>query len=614
MRAKWVAPAALIAVFVVHRVLVILSAGDFLHPIEPSEAKNAQIAWDLMTGRFGTEGFGLAAYVSNSGSVHHAAYSSTALVYLLVNKVLGWGILGIRAVPLLFQTAALGVLAWALLRTVGAAAASLAILGSILVPTVFMGHQVTFQGSHPESVLPLALAMAAWLVFTAAPDRGSAFFLGLAFGYAAIFNYLLIPPVALMTALLLVPPRPRLDRHRVKAAAIGAAIGLWPLWLILLLEPTALSHSITEMPHTTVAHQASGGDASLDLLWRTWWENLPYGFDDVWMHEGRTGGLWGSRGFEIASYRTMIFGPLLLLPFALATRRPQVRRLALFVALMPVLTYAGLVWSTPFKPYVPSRYLIGTLFVAWTAPALLVGIGLEGLDGRGRLAGGIAVALGLAWFAWQAPPRLVEAADAVRLERSEANLEHRYVTYYNLGIGTIWASQVDAVNRLIDVRAAEDDPHAFDGIQAGLWMLGSRRGLGIGHWEPTPIDWPFLRASMGEWQETESYASDEERARPERSAENIGWGITIRLQGDLPAIVTLLEEARRSGEWPKELPLEAAWRGVGEGLYGQEPALLAVPEAFRPAVEQGLRQAAERGEVPPARLPINARTVRGTAT
>ncbi len=618
-------PSLLLLAFAVHRVLVAVSAGDFLHPIEPSEAKNTQIAWDLLTGRYGTEGFDLAAYIANSGSVHHAAFSTTAFVYLLVSKVVGFGVLGVRLVPLLFWTGALAVYGAALHRIAGVTGSTLGLLGALLVPTVFIGHSVTFQGSHPESVLPLALAIAAWLWFAEAqsPDPRRSFALGLAFGYAAIFNYLLVPPLGLMVLLLMVPPRPRLDRRSARAALAGLVVGLWPLWLILAVEPGALANSITEMPETTVAHQALGGGADLALLWQTVWENLPYGWDDYWMADDREGALWGGRGFEMASYRLFVFAPLLLVPFALATRRAPLRRLALFIGLAPTLTYAALVWSTPFKPYVPSRYLIGALFLAWSAPALLAVIGLEGLRSRrGRVPGGIGLALAALWFGWQAPPRLHEAAAAVDLSRAPEVLTHRYVTYYNLGIGTIWAPQVRAVNTLIDVRAAEDDPHAFDGLQAGLWMLGNRRGLGRSEWRPTRIDWPQLRGAMGEWQENEFYALPADRSRPDRSAENIGWGIVIRLDGDLNAVVSLLEEARTSGEWPAELPLKAAWRGVGQGLYGNPAAHAptedglnsAIPAPYRQDVLDGLRIAAERGPVEPATLPLNARGVRGTAT
>ncbi len=618
-------PGLLLLGFVVHRLLVALSAGDFLHPIEPSEAKNTQIAWDLLTGRFGTDGFDLAAYVANSGSVHHAAYSTTALVYLVVNKILGFGLLSVRAVPLLFWTAALGIWGVVLHRAAGATASVLGLLATLLVPTVFVAHAVTFQGSHSESVLPLAVAVGAWMWFVSGdrPDPRRGFALGAAFGYAVIFNYLLVPPVGLMVLLLLVPPRPRLDGRTIGAGLAGAALGLWPLWLILALEPTALGNSITEIPETTVAHQALGGGADLALLWRTIWDNLPYGWDDYWMRHDGAGALWGGIGFERASYRVMVFGPLLLLPFALATRRPALRRLALLIGLAPALTYLAVVWSTPFKPYVPSRYLVGTLFLAWSTPALLATIGLEGLRSpRGKVHGALALALAVSWFTWQAPPRLVEAAETVRLERAPDVIAHRYVTYYNLGIGTIWASQVEAVNRLIDVRAAEGDAHAFDGVQAGLWMLGNRRGLGRGEWEPTAIDWPLLRGAMGEWQEHESYATEADRARPQRSAENIGWGVAIRLDGDLDAVITLLEGARTSGEWPTDLPLEAAWRGVGQAFHG-DPVInaptedglnAAVPPAWRAAVLDGLRIAAERGPVPPAQLPLKARGVRGTAT
>ena len=614
-------PAVVLLLFVVHRVLVILSAGDFLHPMEPSEPKNAQIAWDLMTGRFGTDGYGLAAYVANSGSVHHAAFSSTAFVHLLVSKVFGFGILGIRIVPLLFTTGAFALVGWMLLRVAGPMTAALGLLAGTLIPTVFFSFQVTMQGSHPESVLPLAAAIAAWIWFLEAQGPTRGFVLGAALGYAGIFNYLLIPPVTLLAALLLLPPRPRLDRATVLAGVAGLVVGLWPLWLIVGLDPHALAVSVTEQPETTVGHQVLGGGADLALVWRTVWENLPYGFDDFWMHED--GGLWGGQGFEIASYRAMVFGPLALLPFVLVTRSAALRRLALFVALAPPLTYLAIAWSSPFKPYIPPRYLVGLLLVAWMAPALLVAIGHEGLQRpRGRWIGGLGVLLGLAWFGWQGPPRVVEAADAVRLERADAILRHRHLTYYNLGIGTVWASQVDAVNRLIDVRAAEDDPRAFDGVMAGLWLLGARRGLARGDWEQPPFDWPALHSCMNEWREAESYRTGDERARPQRAAENIGWGVAIRLGGDVVAIATLLEDARLSGDWPAELPLESAWVGVGEALH-DDPRLFAptqdgltndIPGPYRPAVAAGVQAARARGPVPPATLPLNARSVRGTAT
>ena len=72
---------AIVLAFFGHRLLVILSAGDFLYPLEPSEAKNTQIAWDLVTGRFGQGDFNFGTYLANSGSVHHASYSSGAFLY-----------------------------------------------------------------------------------------------------------------------------------------------------------------------------------------------------------------------------------------------------------------------------------------------------------------------------------------------------------------------------------------------------------------------------------------------------------------------------------------------------------------------------------------------------
>jgi hypothetical protein len=160
-----VAVILMVVVFVAHRLLVALSAGDFLYPLEPSEAKNTQIAWDLMTGRLGTVGFTPSSYISNSGSIHHGSYSTAALSYLFVSRFTGYGLLSIRLVPLLFNAVALGVWMEILRRSIGLTAALLAGLALLLVPTLFIAFDLTFLGCHPESQLPLALTIGAWLLW-----------------------------------------------------------------------------------------------------------------------------------------------------------------------------------------------------------------------------------------------------------------------------------------------------------------------------------------------------------------------------------------------------------------------------------------------------------------
>ncbi|MDP7114155.1 MAG: hypothetical protein QGH45_19445, partial [Myxococcota bacterium] len=199
--------AAVVLAFVAHRVAVILSAGDFLFPIEPWEAKNTQIAWDLHSGRFGQPGFDLRAYIANSGSAHHAAYSTTALVYLLLSKVFGLGLMGVRLEPLLFWTGALAVWMECLRRLAGNTTALLAGVGLALVPANVIGWQLTFFGCHAESVLPLALAVGSWLLWLERGGRGvsASALTGLCFGYAAAFSYLLWPLLALLPVLLVLP-------------------------------------------------------------------------------------------------------------------------------------------------------------------------------------------------------------------------------------------------------------------------------------------------------------------------------------------------------------------------------------------------------------------------
>ena len=133
-----------------------------------------------------------------------------------------------------------------------------------------------------------------------------------------------------------------------------------------------------------------------------------------------------------------------------------------------------------------------SIFVAGARPAItwICAFGLGWQLARGQneekpppwLRGGgvLLFVLGLGTLLWLSPPRLIEANQALRLERSSELLEHRYVTYYNLGIGTVWAEMVEDVNDMIDYRAAEGRPEAFHGFQAGLWGSGRRLALGEG--------------------------------------------------------------------------------------------------------------------------------------
>ena len=624
-----IAVVLVVVVFVVHRLLVALSAGDFLYPLEPSEAKNTQIAWDLMTGRFGTEGFTPGSYISNSGSIHHGSYSTAALSYLFVSRFTGYGLLSIRLVPLLFNAAALGVWMEILRRSIGLTAALLAGLALILVPTLFLAFDLTFLGCHPESQLPLALTIGAWLMWLrdGGAEKRSALLFGACAGYSLVFSYLLWPLLGLMALLALTPPIVRPGKRGVGWGLVGLGVGLWPLWLILILGgPGALFGSaITEREETTILNMATGYGLDGALYWRTLWENLPAAFHDYWMNQQEAGPAWGRLNFELIAYRILVFGPLLLLPWAIAEKGPVRRRLLLLVGLAPTGAYLWLCFATPWKPHVPVRYFIPFALLGFSAPAVMVGLGVR----RARQAGGWrrAVALllavvGAGVLGWLTPPRFIEATDAIRLERVGPLLRHRYVAYYNLGVGTVWAELVDDVNDMIDVRTAQGDPDGFDGFQAGLWGSGRRLALGEGDWEPPELEWGSLRAGCNEWAERQGYLAEQDRDDPRTVALNVGWGAGIRGRWNAEVVGAVAAEAQEQGGWPHWLAWPDFWEGYGYGFgraVNDVPARAdslpdAIPPEHREDVVRGMEAGRALGEVPKApRKPIWA-SVRGPAT
>jgi len=615
-RAGLLVVVAILVLFVGHRVAVIYSAGDFLWALEPSEAKHTQIAWDLRSGRFGTEGFGLDGYVANSGSVHHGSYLSCALAFAAVSLVAGFDMVAVRLTPLLFWIAGFVVLVGAMFRRFGPAAAVMTALGLTLVPSQVIGVQLALLGSHSETVLPVAALLAVWAAWLDRDRKPTVLtaLLGVCMGYAAAFSYLLIPIVAMVVFITLLPPLPRLDRRTWAAGVGGVLVGLWPTWLIIALEPGALfTHSVTERTETTPLALAAGGGAGWAEIRQTLAVNLPEGAYDYWVSQATLPALFGGQWFEQWAWRVVVLGPLLLLPLALSERGALQRKVALLLSVGPALSYLFLCVTTPWKPHVPLRYMIPMLVLAAAAPGVAVALGLRRRDGLGR---GLAL-LAILSTLWMAGPRLWEAGALVRPSRWANNSEHRLVTYYNLGVHTVWAEDVPAVNDLVDVRSHSGDPRSFGGIQAALWGAGATHGLGRGSWEPVEsMDWPSLRASMGEWQERQSYFPPAEQDDPLAAAQNIGWGVGIRTRWDPAVLAEILAEA--GADWPDSVSADAVWEGFGLG-WGRIDASASsearlIPEDARGAVQRGIEAGRALGEVPEAPIPPIFATVRGTAT
>jgi hypothetical protein len=303
--------------------------------------------------------------------------------------------------------------------------------------------------------------------------------------------------------------------------------------------------------------------------------------------------------------------------------------LAVLVSIVPPITYTWLAFASPWKPHIPVRYFVPFALLGFSAPA--VGIGLASARLRGPHAAGLpgkvaAVALAAVCggvLLWLAGPRVEENLAAVRMDRMSALQEHRYVTYYNLGIGNVWPSQVAEVNDLIDVRTAQGDPEGLFGLQAALWGSGGMRlGLGLGTWEPQEYVFSAMAGGLSEWHERQQWKPVEEWENPRKVAANVGWGTGILASWDPTSAASIVDEAHTSGKWPHVLPWADFWEGYGFGwgrARDDAPTSVEVvpgelPEVFREAIIRGVRAGRALGEVPAARgKPIFA-SIRGCAT
>ncbi len=113
----------------------------------------------------------------------------------------------------------------------GLLAGGLAPLLVLLAPTRFVELQLTFLGSHSEAPLPFVLLLAAWFAWQEQATPGRSFGVGALASYCACFSYLLWPLLGVVALLALLDGPRRPGRWMVA----GAAVGLTPLWLLLVL-------------------------------------------------------------------------------------------------------------------------------------------------------------------------------------------------------------------------------------------------------------------------------------------------------------------------------------------------------------------------------------------
>jgi len=613
-----------VLIFVVLRVLVILSAGDVLHAVESREAKHTELAWAAANGLLGTQGWGFFDFVLTAGNLHHASFTSVSVTYWLLSLVLGATALTVRLVPLLFWTGGLVCVTALLGRRFGWTAAALAPLCATLAPPEMVSWQLSCIGSHSEVVGPLGLMLLAWAAYVDAEQRTvlRAGVCGVAIGYAAGFSYLMWPVVLGLLALALLPPVRRPTGKETAWLAAGLVVGLWPLWLVLLPEPSGLfGRSITEDPNSTMFSVATGSGRSFDEYRTAFFWALSL--------EWQSAGIFAPGGAEVTDEggrflvrSLVVLGPLALLPAALRGSGRGQRRVALAMAAMPVCLLVAIVVTSPFD-FVRTPYILPVWFVGVFWPAVGAGLAIAlwrqgGLDRGLGIATGAAAAAGLFALAGICLPL---APSMLRMERAPQVLAHRYPAYWHFGFGSITGDEVERANDLLDVREAEGLASGGFGFELGFAMPEHNQDLGQpGSWDTPPPDFKSLRSRFERWEELSQVFA---RARPDLwaqvdpriTAENMGRAFAVRADCDGQLVVGLLREVEQARLWPSDLSLGSFWNGFGFGcgraawLKSARPAVGPGPQGegwidtlpqpeFAEQVRAGWNAAAQTGAVP----------------
>ena len=593
--------------YVLSRLLVVLSAGDLVHPVMDQEAKHTELLWAMSSGRFGEGGWQLFDFLLTAGSLHHPGYLSVSAFYAVLAVPFGPTLLAVRLVPVLCWAVGLSAVGWLVGRRLGRWAGVAVPLLACFAPPDVLAKQLAAVGSHVECVGPLGVALAGWLAWL---DQESSWrraaFAGVALGYAAAFDYLLGPAILGLVLLAVLPPWRRPTRRELGALAVGGLVGLWPLWLVMAPDPAGLfQRSITEDPNSTLLNVATGSG-------RGWFEYRRAFFWALGL-EWQELGIFAPGGAEATSEggrhlvkALVVLGPLLLLPAALLSRH---RRLGLAFALLPVSVLVGIVVTSPFD-FVRLAYVMPVWFLGVAWPAVGLGLGWALWRGEGRGLRAVGAATGLLAVLGAATLVALTAADEarmVRLSRAGELLDYRYAAYWHYRIDTITADEVERTNDLIDVLEAEGEP--WGAITAGLGFPGGEGDLEVGAdgpWEAPKPSWPGLRARFEGWDEwTNTYRSSQPEAweamDPERAGAVMGRAMAIRADGDGALAASLLERARAEEMWPAELAESGFWRGWGFSLGRYEAGddwLAQVPEEHREQARAGAEAGRARGDVP----------------
>jgi hypothetical protein len=533
---------ALVAVFVVVRLLLVLCASDLLSEPDAAEAKLMRIGDGWIASGQAPSLERLLWHARAGANAPHGGYLFVSLLYaaLVVPLKASGSYLALKLVAI--GVAAIGFAAWVVVadRLGGARAAWVAAALLLAPPPAFLAGSLVPWGSHPEAMALLGLS--AWALLSGRiRSVGDGAVAGLLLGLTAGVDLLVAPLVGLAALGWGWDRWRRAEAEGVRwlpqsaALLAGGAVGLGALLWLTGGATASVTETAGASPLELLStSRAGGGDP---LFGRSLAALLPLPIFGPTL-AGRL--LTDGQAFalDLAASLGLLGG--LGVVVARARRHEALGgRVAALLVAIPATHLAVLALLAPRRPDIPPRYLLPV------APLLLVALAVAlawGWERRGlRLALLAVIAL------WLLPGAALQA-QLIRPARIEAFPEYRPAAWLEADIGHVGYDEAPWVNRFLEARGDATEGFAFAaGAGASDHLLGEPPNR-------SALDPIALLDRRRAWLEV-GRSPEARRAMHE----NLGWGLSVFAwgrEGVMHAVLSHLPGGDR----------DAAARGLGAGL------------------------------------------------